>query len=458
MERERILILGAAGRDFHDFNVLFRNDPAFEVVGFTAAQIPRIACRTYPPLLSGELYPEGIPIWPETELENLIRDHLVDVCILAYSDLSHQAVMDLASRVLAAGADFELAGMRTMIESKRPVIAVCAVRTGAGKSQVTRYIVDVLRSAGLKTAVLRHPMPYGNLAEEAVQRFASLSDLDRENLTIEEREEYEAHIKKGTVVYAGVDYEAILRPAEKETDIIVWDGGNNDLPFIRPDLWITVADALRPGQETTYYPGSVNFRKAEIIVINKANSASEKAVASIRASAALLNPMARVIIAASRVVAQDPTLIRGKRVLVIEDGPTLTHGGMPFGAGKVAATIYKAAEIVDPRPSAIGSIKEAFEKYRHIGDVLPALGYYPEQIRELEECVNNADADTVVVATPVDLRRIIRTNKPATFVTYELEDMEKPLLQDEIVDFVRRRLVPLNESKPPQHEFGRLRS
>lgn len=454
MKRERILILGAAGRDFHDFNVLFRHNPAFEVVGFTAAQIPRIACRTYPPALSGELYPEGLPIWPQTELENLIRGHLVDRCLLAYSDLSHQAVMDLAARVLAAGSDFELAGMRTMIESKRPVIAVCAVRTGAGKSQVTRYIVDVLRSEGLKAAVLRHPMPYGNLEKEAVQRFASSSDLDRESLTIEEREEYEAHIKNGTVVYAGVDYEAILRLAEKEADIIVWDGGNNDLPFIRPDLWITVADALRPGHETTYYPGSVNFRKAEIIVINKANSASKEAVAAIQASVALQNPSATVIIAASQVVVQDPELIRGKRVLVIEDGPTLTHGGMSFGAGRVAARIYKASEIVDPRPSAIGSIKEAFEKYRHIGDVLPALGYYPEQIRELEECVNNADADTVVVATPVDLRHIIRINKPATVVTYELEDMEKPLLRDKIADFVRCRLIPLKDARVLSRNSG----
>jgi len=447
MKRARILILGAAGRDFHDFNVLFRHDPSFEVVGFTAAQIPRIACRTYPPVLSGELYPQGIPIWPEIEMESLIKDHLVDRCILAYSDLSHQTVMNLAARVLAAGADFELAGMRTMIESKRPVIAVCAVRTGAGKSQVTRYIVDVLRSRGLKTVILRHPMPYGNLAKETVQRFASPSDLDVESLTIEEREEYEAHIKKGTVVYAGVDYEAVLRLAEKEADIIVWDGGNNDLPFIRPDLWITVADALRPGHETTYYPGSVNFRKAEIIVINKANSAPVEAVASIRASAALLNPCARVIRAASQVVAQDPELIRGKRVLVIEDGPTLTHGGMSFGAGVVAAGIYKAREIVDPRPSAQGSIKDAFEKYRHMGDVLPALGYYPEQIRELEESVNDADADTVVVATPVDLRHIIRINKPATLVTYELEDMEKPLLRDEIEYFVRWRLVPFKDER-----------
>lgn len=454
MKRVRILILGAAGRDFHDFNVLFRYNPAFEVVGFTAAQIPRIACRNYPPVLSGELYPEGIPIWPEAELENLITDRLVDRCLLAYSDLSHQSVMDLASRVLAAGADFELAGMRTMLESKRPVIAVCAVRTGAGKSQVTRYIVQALRSAGLKAAVLRHPMPYGNLAEEAVQRFASSSDLDRESLTIEEREEYEAHIKKGTVVYAGVDYEAILRLAEREADVIVWDGGNNDLPFIRPDLWITVADALRPGHETTYYPGSVNFRSAQIIVINKANSAPAEAVASIQASAALLNPGARVIKAASRVVAEDPELIRGKRVLVIEDGPTLTHGGMPFGAGRVAAEIYEASGVVDPRPNARGSIREAFETYSHIGNVLPALGYYPEQIRELEQSVNAADADAVVVATPIDLRRIIRINKPATLVTYELEDMERPRLQDEIMDFIRRRVVPLKDTSLPGESSG----
>lgn len=436
MNRERILILGAAGRDFHDFNVFFRCRSEYEVVGFTAAQIPKIACRRYPPELSGPNYPHGIPIWPEDKLEEIIRDKLIDRCILAYSDLGHQAVMDLASRVLAAGANFGLLGMSTMLESIRPVVAICAVRTGAGKSPTTRYVVDSLKSAGMKTVVVRHPMPYGNLAEEAVQRFASFSDLDRAKVTIEEHEEYEAHIKKGTVVYAGVDFEAVLRRAENEADVIVWDGGNNDLPFFRPDLWITIADALRPGHELTYYPGSVNFRAANIIVINKADSASEDAVRSIEANAARLNPGAAVIRAASKVTAENPDLIHGKRVLIIEDGPTITHGGMAFGAGMVASKRYGASEIINPRPFAVGSIKGTFARYSHIGNVLPAMGYYPEQIRELEETINNADSDSVVIATPVDLRRILKINKPSTAIYYELADMGGPLLSDKINEFV----------------------
>lgn len=436
MARERILILGAAGRDFHDFNVAFRNNIEYGVVGFTAAQIPEIACRIYPPKLCGRLYPEGIPIWPESELEKIIKEYYVDQCILAYSDLSFQVVMELAGRVLAAGADFELLGMRTMLKSSKPVVAVCAVRTGSGKSQTTRYIADEFKSAGLKPVVVRHPMPYGNLEAEAVQRFASFSDLDSGDLTIEEREEYEAHIKRGTVVYAGVDYEAILRQAEREADVIVWDGGNNDIPFFQPDLWITVADALRPGHELTYYPGNVNFRAAKIIVINKVNSAPEEAAISIQANAARLNPRAKVIRAASKVLAEDPGLIRGRAVLVIEDGPTLTHGGMPFGAGKQAAEIYGAAKIVDPRPFAVGSIKEALARYGHIRNALPAMGYYPEQIRDLEESVNNVPCDSVIIATPVDLRRLINIRKPSTSVTYELEDLGEPRLRDEIRDFI----------------------
>ena len=436
MARERILILGAAGRDFHDFNVAFRNNIEHEVVGFTAAQIPEIACRIYPPKLCGRLYPEGIPIWPESELEKIIKEYYVDRCILAYSDLSFQAVMELAGKVLAAGADFELLGVRTMLKSSKPVVAVCAVRTGSGKSQTTRYIADEFKSAGLKPVVVRHPMPYGNLEAEAVQRFASFSDLDSGDLTIEEREEYEAHIKRGTVVYAGVDYEAILRQAEREADVIVWDGGNNDIPFFQPDLWITVADALRPGHELTYYPGNVNFRAAKIIVINKVNSAPEEAAISIQANAARLNPRAKVIRAASKVLAEDPGLIRGRAVLVIEDGPTLTHGGMPFGAGKQAAEIYGAAKIVDPRPFAVGSIKEGLARYGHIRNALPAMGYYPEQIRDLEESVNNVTCDSVIIATPVDLRRLINIRKPSTSVTYELEDLGEPRLRDEIRDFI----------------------
>ncbi len=436
MNRERILILGAAGRDFHDFNVFFKGRVEYEVVAFTAAQIPDIACRLYPPELSGDLYPKGIPIWPEEELESIIREHFIDLCILAYSDLSHQAVMELASRAMAAGADFGFMGLCTMIESTRPVMAVCAVRTGAGKSQTTRYVVEQLKANGLRSVVVRHPMPYGDLAKEAVQRFASYDDLDSSDLTIEEREEYEAHIKRGTVVYAGVDYEAVLRQAEKEADVIVWDGGNNDLPFFKPDLWITVADALRPGHELTYYPGAINFRAADVIVINKANSAPEGAVRSIEANASRLNPKASVIRAASQVVAEDPGLIRGRRVLIIEDGPTLTHGGMPSGAGKVAADTYGAVQIVDPRPYAVGSIAELFSKYPHIENVLPAMGYYPEQIRELQETVNRTDCDSVIVATPVDLRHMIKMNKPSTAVRYELADMGRPMLREKIVKFV----------------------
>ncbi len=436
MARERILILGAAGRDFHDFNVVFRDNIEYEVVGFTAAQIPEIACRIYPPKLCGRLYPEGIPIWPESDLERIVKDYYVDRCILAYSDLGHQAVMDLAGRILTAGADFELLGIRTMLKSSRPVVAVCAVRTGSGKSQTTRYIAEELKSVGLKPVVVRHPMPYGDLEAEAVQRFASFSDLDSGDLTFEEREEYEAHVRASTVVYAGVDYEAILRQAEREADVIVWDGGNNDLPFFKPDLWITVTDALRPGHELTYYPGNVNFRAAKIIVINKVTSAPQEAVWSIQANAARLNPGAKVIKTASKVEAGDPELIRGKTVLVIEDGPSLTHGGLPFGAGKQAAEIYGAAKIVDPRPFAVGSIKEALARYSHIRNALPAMGYYPDQIRDLEESVNNVECDSVIIATPIDLHRLIDIKKPSTSVTYELEDLEKPWLKDEVRKFI----------------------
>jgi predicted GTPase len=435
--RERILILGAAGRDFHDFNVVFRDRPEYEVVGFTAAQIPEIAFRLYPPKLSGHLYPQGLPIWPEDDLDDLIKDHRVDRCVLAYSDLSCREVMDLASRVLALGADFSfLGGKRTMLSSARPVIAVCAVRTGAGKSQVVRYIVDNLREAGLKAVVVRHPMPYGDLTKQAVQRFSSIHDLDSAELTIEEREEYESHVRRKTVVYAGVDYEAILHRAEEEADIIVWDGGNNDTPFFCPDLWITVADALRPGHELFYHPGETNFLACDIIVINKANSAEKGAVDCILANAARLNASATVIAAGSEIRVDSPSAIRSKRVLVIEDGPTITHGGMPWGAGYVAAEKYGASEVVDPRPFAVGSIKEAFSRYRHIGRVLPAMGYYPHQVRELEQTINSAHCDSVIIGTPVDLRRLMRINKPSTLVSYDLVDMGQPFLQDEILRFI----------------------
>jgi len=437
VKRERILILGAAGRDFHNFNVFFRSRPQFEVVGFTAAQIPQIAWRVYPPQLCGSLYPAGLPIWPEEDLEDIIAKYWVDRCILSYSDLHHQAVMDLAERVLAVGADFGfLGGWHTMLKSKKKVIAVCAVRTGAGKSQVVRYIAEVIRRAGLRAVVVRHPMPYGNLVKEAVQRFSSRADLDGANLTIEEREEYERHISKGTVVYAGVDYQAILDRAEEEADVIVWDGGNNDTPFFKPDLWITVADALRPGHEMLYYPGETNFRAADLIVINKANSAAEEDIISIEANAARLNPKASVVVAGSEVRAEDPEIIRNKRVLVIEDGPTITHGEMAYGAGEVAARMNEASEIIDPRPYAVGSLKELFSKFRHIGRVLPAMGYYPEQIKELEETINRADCDSVVIASPIDLRRLININKPSTYVLYDLVDMARPFLREKIEEFI----------------------
>lgn len=418
MPGERVLILGAAGRDFHNFNVLYRSDPEHHVVGFTAAQIPKIAFRVYPSDLAGPLYPEGIPIFPESNLERLIEELDVDRCVLSYSDLSNQEVMEIASRVLSCGADFELVGKRTMLPSSKPVVAVCAVRTGAGKSQTTRYVVDVLKSSRLNPVVIRHPMPYRDF--RAVQRFSASSDLN--SLSIEEREEYESHLMKGTPVYSGVDCERVLREAEKEADIIVWDGGNNDLPFVRPDLWITVADAMRPGHELTYYPGSVNFRCADIIVINKVNTAPEDAVLLIERNAARLNPRAKVFRAASAISVEDPDLIKGRRVLVVEDGPTMTHGGMPSGAGRIAAEICGASEIVDPRPFAVGSIRVALERYSHIANVLPALGYYPEQIKELEESINRCDCDAVVIATPADLRCLIKMNKPSTSVKYELAD------------------------------------
>ena len=436
-KRERILILGAAGRDFHNFNVFFRSRSQFEVVGFTAAQIPQIAWRIYPPELCGNLYPAGLPIWPEDDLEDIIVNCRVDRCILSYSDLHHQDVMDLAERVLAIGADFGfLGGWHTMLKSRKKVIAVCAVRTGAGKSQVVRYIADVIHRAGLRAVVVRHPMPYGNLVDEAVQRFSSRADLDGANLTIEEREEYERHISKGTVVYAGVDYQAILNRAEEEADMIVWDGGNNDTPFFKPDLWITVADALRPGHEILYYPGETNFRAADLIVINKANSAAEEDIISIEANAARLNLKASVVVAGSAVRAEDAEIIRQKRVLVIEDGPTITHGEMAYGAGEVAARMHGASEIIDPRPYAVGSLKELFSIFRHIGRVLPAMGYYPEQIRELEETINRADCDSVVIASPIDLRRLIKIDKPSTYVLYDLVDMERPLLREKIEEFI----------------------
>ena len=439
MGRTKVLIMGAAGRDFHDFNVVFRDDPDREVVAFTATQIPNIEGRLYPPELSGELYPDGVPIHPESDLESLIAERGVEQAILSYSDVSHQTVMHLASRVVGAGCDFRLLGLeRTLLRSTKPVIAVCATRTGCGKSQVSRYVAAALRDAGRTPVAIRHPMPYRDLRAQRVQRFASLADFDAASdiLTIEEREEYEPHVAAGTVVHAGVDYRAILTAAEAEADVIIWDGGNNDLPFIRPDLWITVADPHRAGHESSYHPGEINFRQADVIVINKADTASAENLQALRDAARRLNPKAAVTVHCSDVTADAPELIRGKRVLLIEDGPTLTHGEMSFGAGQVAADRYGAAEVVDPRPHAVGSIKEVFARYAHMGALLPALGYYPQQVRELEQTVAAVDCDSVVIATPIDLRRLITFQQPATRVRYELADMESPTLRETLAGFL----------------------
>jgi len=437
--KRRVLILGAAGRDFHDFNSHFRDNPNYDVVAFTATQIPNIVGRRYPRSLSGDLYPEGIPILTEDDLEEIVEGNHIDQCVLSYSDLRHEHVMSLASRVLASGSDFRLLGPKTtMVTSTRPIIAVCAVRTGCGKSQTCRYIARILRQAGLRVVVIRHPMPYGDLERMRVQRFASTEDLDAQgdNITIEEREEYEPHIAEGTIVYAGVDYGEILAQAEQEADVILWDGGNNDLPFYRPSLWITLADPHRPGHELRYHPGEANFRAADIILINKAETAPPEAIQTIRENAALANPNARVIKAASRVTASHPERIEGKRVLLIEDGPTLTHGEMPFGAGKVAAEQYGAAEIVDPRPHAVGSIKQLFSKFPHLKRELPAMGYYPGQIEELETTIRNVDCDTVVIATPIDLRHLIDIPQETTRVRYDLEELAGSYLKQAIESFV----------------------
>jgi len=437
--RRRVVILGAAGRDFHNFNVFFRNNPDYEVVAFTATQIPDIEGRIYPPELAGPLYPNGIPIWSEDDLEKIIKEHNIDIVVFAYSDVSHEHVMHLASRAHAAGADFWLLGPKsTMLKSGKPVIAVTAVRTGCGKSQTSRKVARILKDLGYKVAVIRHPMPYGDLRKQVVQRFATYEDLDKYECTIEEREEYEPHIDYGHVVYAGVDYEKILREAEKEADIILWDGGNNDFPFYEPDLWIVVADPHRPGHELKYHPGETNFRAADVIIINKVETAYPENVQTIRENVEKVNPNAIVIEAASPIFVDRPELIRGKRVLVVEDGPTLTHGGMKYGAGYVAAKKFGAREIVDPRPYAVGSIVETYEKYKHLGAILPAMGYGKRQIKELEETINRADADVVVIGTPIDLRRVLNINKPAVRVRYELEEIGQPKLYDILKDFVEK--------------------
>jgi predicted GTPase len=427
----RTLIMGAAGRDFHNFNVFFRDNQAYEVVAFTATQIPNIEGRRYPAGLAGSLYPEGIPIFPESDLERLIAELKVDQVIFAYSDVSHEYVMHKASLVLAAGADFCLMGMKnTQIKSTKPVVSICAVRTGSGKSQTTRRVSLILRDLGYRVAVIRHPMPYGDLVAQKVQRFADYSDLDKQNCTIEEREEYEPHLDNGVIVYAGVDYEAILRQAEQEVDIILWDGGNNDFSFYVPDLAIVVADPHRAGHEKTYHPGETNVRSADVFVINKVDTAQPENVIKVRETLQELNPEAVVIEAASPLFIDQPEMIRGKRVLVIEDGPTLTHGEMAYGAGWVAARRYGASEIVDPRPFAVGSIINTYRKYPGTGPILPAMGYGDEMIHDLESTINNAPVDLVISATPIDLTRIIRVNKPMQRVRYELQEIGKPTLED----------------------------
>ena len=431
MSAIRTLIMGAAGRDFHNFNVFFRDNPDYEVVAFTATQIPDIEGRTYPAALAGKLYPHGIPIFAESDLLKLIAEKNVDQVIFAYSDVPHEVVMHKASAVLAAGADFRLMGTKTtQLKSSKPVVSVCAVRTGSGKSQTTRRVSLILRSMGYKVAAIRHPMPYGDLIRQTVQRFADYSDLDKHECTIEEREEYEPHLDNGVIVYAGVDYEKILRQAEQEVDIVLWDGGNNDFPFYVSDLQIVVADPLRPGHEMSYHPGETNVRAADVFVINKVDTADPENVIKVRQNLRLLNPDAIVIEAASPLFVDDPAAIRGKRVLVIEDGPTLTHGEMAYGAGYVAARRFGAAEIVDPRPFAVKSIKATYEKYPKTGPILPAMGYGEAQTRDLEATINQADADMVIIGTPIDLNRIIKINKPAQRVRYELQEIGQPTLED----------------------------
>ncbi len=431
MSRTRVLIMGAAGRDFHNFNVYLRDNPAYEVVAFTASQIPDIHGRVYPPDLAGSLYPQGIPIYPETELEALISRMGVQQVILAYSDLSHQQVMAKASLALAAGPDFRLMGpAATMLSARVPVVAVCAVRTGSGKSQTTRRVADLLIASGKRVVVVRHPMPYGDLSAQASQRFATREDMDRYECTIEEREEYEPHLERGIVVYAGVDYERILREAEAEADVIIWDGGNNDLPFYKPDLHIVVADPLRAGHELDYYPGQVNVRMADVIVVNKVDSADAHSIAQVRQHAFEVNPDVMLIEAASPIFVEAPQAIQGKRVLVIEDGPTLTHGEMSYGAGVVAAKRFGAAEMVDPRPYAVGSITATYNAYPNIGSVLPAMGYGATQMHELQETINATPCDLVLIATPIDLGGLLDITHPAQRVRYELQEIGKPTLED----------------------------
>ncbi len=427
----RTLIMGAAGRDFHNFNVFFRDNPDYQVVAFTATQIPDIEGRTYPAALAGKLYPAGIPIHAESELLDLIEKHNVEQVVFAYSDVPHEYVMHKASMVMAAGADFRLMGLKsTQVKSTKPVVSVCAVRTGSGKSQTTRRVSLILRDMGYKVAAIRHPMPYGDLVKQKVQRFATYADLDQHECTIEEREEYEPHIDNGVIVYAGVDYEAILRQAEQEVDIVLWDGGNNDFSFYVSDFKIVVADPHRAGHESAYHPGETVVRDADVIVINKVDTANAENVIKVRDNLFKLNPNAIVIEAASPLFVDDPAAIRGKRVLVIEDGPTLTHGEMAYGAGYVAARRFGAAEIVDPRPFAVKSIAATYQKYPKTGPILPAMGYGEAQTRDLEATIAKADVDMVVIGTPIDLTRVLKINKPSQRVRYELQEIGQPTLED----------------------------
>ncbi|MCC6610567.1 MAG: GTPase [Burkholderiales bacterium] len=449
---KRIVIMGAAGRDFHDFNVVFRDDPACEVLAFTAAQIPAIAGRVYPPVLAGPRYPQGIPIVPEAELARLIETRDVDEVVFAYSDVSHEAVMHRASLAIALGADFRLLGARsTMLRAARPVVSICAVRTGCGKSPATRRIAGTLRAAGLRVGVVRHPMPYGDLAAQAVQRFASTADLDAARCTLEEREEYEPHIAAGQVVYAGVDYARLLRLVERESDVIVWDGGNNDLPFFVPDLELVLADPQRAGHERTYHPGEANLLRADVVVLTKLDSAQPDDAGRLRASVRAANPRAAIVESAMPAVADAPERIAGARVLVVEDGPTLTHGGMAFGAGALVARGHGAAELVDPRPYAVGSLREVFATNPHIGPVLPAMGYGEAQIGELAATIAAAPCDLVLIASPVDLRRLIAIRQPTTRVSYAFEEIGVPRLPALLAPIIERaRKTGASASAPPR--------
>jgi len=441
-EQRNVIIIGAAGRDFHNFNTYFRDDPTFKVVAFTAAQIPDIAGRKYPKELAGSLYPEGIPIYMQDELERLIKELDVDVCVFSYSDTPYNNVMSVGARVNAAGANFSMLGHKsTMLKSTKPVVAVGAVRTGCGKSQTSRRIAEILMKNGLKVIAIRHPMPYGDLNAQKVQRFAEISDLTKHKCTIEEMEEYEPHIVRGNVIYAGVDYEAILRAAEndpKGCDVILWDGGNNDFPFCKPDLMVTVVDPHRPGHELSYYPGEITLRLADVVVINKIDSADFENIQKLRENIEKVNPRARVVDAASTISVDKPEVIRGKRVLVVEDGPTLTHGEMKIGAGIVAARRYGASQIVDPRPYAVGRLAETYRIYPDIGTLLPAMGYGDQQIKDLAATIDKADCDSVVIATPIDLGRIIKINKPNTRVEYALQEIGKPDMEEMLEPIIKK--------------------